>query len=715
MNIEDIFAKVMAKYESDLLYDIIESYSEKNESYDIIDINIDAIEVILDFVNSNKDAYEIERDEFYFANKIQNSKTEERKSVCAGLAYFINLYANRDYVIQPNARRFPKKQYRKLQNYLSNAIRNDFIEWLQNVRHLPLASARSYLHQLESLFEHYSLCTDNRLSHLCTKEYIASIKKTTDEYTQGKFKKAGNPNWRTSLRAYTEFLEYTYKRFVTLEFDPNDEQVFTMLLNLAPTVIVKFVYKDNHIVIKDWQTHYIPTPANLRNWIYDSNIFKDILLSDDISKIQFNIDTSNENIIHAMELIKLMENAKSGDCEAQYEYACKLYEDRDYCNALNWFIESANKGKNESQKKLGDMYFYGEGVPQNYQMALEWYERSAAQENVEALTRIGDLWYEREDGKRDYAIALKYYLQAASKGNSFSQYSAGWMYYYGQGTEKDISKAFHWYTKAAHNGDASGQFCLAKMYYYGESTEKNYEKALNWFKEAAEQGHETSQYYLGWMYYYGQGTEINYSEARIWFEKCAERGNKDAQYRLGEIYYYGYGTDISYENAFNLYEKSAKQGNSDAQFSLGWMYQHGLWTPRNYSEAESWYKKSSEQGNKYAQNELGNLYYKAENYEFAKTYYEKSSQQDFSPAQFSLGKMYFRGHGVNQDFLEAKRFWEIAAEQNNVCAIYCLSCMYRDGIGINTDIQKAKELFEKSKDKLSLDEMDELNDLFRIE
>lgn len=570
MDIEDIFAKVMAKYESDLLYDIIESYSEKNESYDIIDINIDGIEGILN--NFNKKDYETTWDEYNISERIKELNKEERESIFAGLGYFINLYATREHIIHPDNRRFPRQQYRKIQKQLDNTIRKDFLDWLHNFRYLPLPSARSYLYQLESLFEHYSLCTNSKISHLCTKEYIDFIKKITEEYTRGKFKKAGNPNWRTSIRAYTEFLEYKYKRFVSLEFNPNNEKVFTILLNLSPTVIVKLIYKDNHIVIKDWQTHYIPTPENLRNWIYDSNIFKDILLSGDISKIQFNIDTSNENIIHAMKLIKLMENAESGDCEAQYEYACKLYEDRDYSNALKWFIESANKGKNESQKKIGDMYFYGEGVPQNYQMALEWYEHSAAQENVEALTRIGDVWYERDDEKKDYAIALKYYLQAASKGNSFSQYSAGWMYYYGQGTEKDLSKAFHWYTKAALNGDVSGQFCLAKMYYFGEGTEENFEKALNWFKEAAEQGDETSQTYLGWMYYYGQGAEINYSEARIWLEKSAERGNKDAQYLLGEIFYYGQGTDICYEKAFELYKESAKQGHSDAQFKLGWMY-----------------------------------------------------------------------------------------------------------------------------------------------
>ena len=38
MDIENIIAKVVAKYDSDLLYEIIDKYCIKNEAYEVIEI-----------------------------------------------------------------------------------------------------------------------------------------------------------------------------------------------------------------------------------------------------------------------------------------------------------------------------------------------------------------------------------------------------------------------------------------------------------------------------------------------------------------------------------------------------------------------------------------------------------------------------------------------------------------------------------------------------
>ena len=726
MDIENIIAKVVAKYDSDLLYEIIDKYCIKNEAYEVIEINLTALENILDIVKSEYGPYGYIYNESFcegydYAEQIRTSTKEERKKICSGLEAFINFCKDEDSNLSLDSHKsseFKKtvgKGRRSSRKLLGDSHRKDFLNWLQDVRYITMSSARCYLYQLENILENYYLNTgETKKTLLCTKEHIEFIKHIIDEYEQGSLKQYGNSNGRTSLRSYYDFLNYSYRRLVTLEFEPDDESLFIKLLSISHNVIVKYYYKNKNVEVKNWKVDYISPRGSIKNWIYDSYLFKEILSSGDISKIKFSIDISDEKRIAFENQIKLKEKADAGDPETQYEFACKLYDAESYENAFNYFSLSADKGNSEAQKKLGDMYVYGQGVPKNNIKALEWYEKSAMQGNTEVLGLIGNLWFEGIDGKIDFSVALDYYLKASEKDDAFSQYRVGYIYYNGLDTPEDHSKAFHWYTKAANNGDISGRYCLAKMYYYGEGTEQSYEKAFKWFKEAAEQGHSDSQYYLGWMYYYGQDTEIKYDEARIWFEKSAVQGNKNAQYTLGEIYYFGQGTDICYEKAFELYIKSAKQGHPYAQYRLGWMYHHGLWIPQNYSEAESWYKKSSEQGNKYAQNELGNIYYRAEKYEAAKKFYEQSAQQDFSLARFSLGKMYFCGQGVNKSTSKAKSLWAKAAEQDNVYAIYCLSCMYRDGIGVEINEKKAREFFEKAKDRLTLDDIHELEDLFKL-
>ena len=40
--------------------------------------------------------------------------------------------------------------------------------------------------------------------------------------------------------------------------------------------------------------------------------------------------------------------------------------------------------------------------------------------------------------------------------------------------------------------------------------------------------------------------------------------------------------------------------------------------------------------------------------------------------------------------------------------------MYRDGIGVEINEKKAREFFEKAKDRLTLDDIHELEDLFKL-
>lgn len=162
----------------------------------------------------------------------------------------------------------------------------------------------------------------------------------------------------------------------------------------------------------------------------------------------------------------------------------------------------ASTGNDETQFKLGEILFNGEGVEKNYKEAIYWFKKAAMNGNIYALSKIRELAY--YDYKQYLAsneniddtdlideLCLKWYRIAANKGNPDAQCFLADMYYLGEAVEVDYKKAFKWYLKSAEQGHPGGQAGLGDMYLYGESAEGvEYEKAIKLFKKAAEQGDE---------------------------------------------------------------------------------------------------------------------------------------------------------------------------------------------------------------------------------
>ncbi|MCH5292250.1 MAG: sel1 repeat family protein, partial [Treponema sp.] len=72
---------------------------------------------------------------------------------------------------------------------------------------------------------------------------------------------------------------------------------------------------------------------------------------------------------------ELIERAERGDAEAQNELGEMYYDgegvEQDYDKAFDWFLKSAEQGNASAQMRLGFMYWCGEGVAQNYEKAFE--------------------------------------------------------------------------------------------------------------------------------------------------------------------------------------------------------------------------------------------------------------------------------------------------------------------------------------------------------
>ena len=86
------------------------------------------------------------------------------------------------------------------------------------------------------------------------------------------------------------------------------------------------------------------------------------------------------------------------------------------------FRRLAKEGQADAQFHLGRMYYFGEGVPQDYKEAEKWFRKSAEQ------------------------------------GHARAQYNLGFMYAYGEGVPKDHVKAYAWFDVCIANGYEDSNF-----------------------------------------------------------------------------------------------------------------------------------------------------------------------------------------------------------------------------------------------------------------
>ena len=220
----------------------------------------------------------------------------------------------------------------------------------------------------------------------------------------------------------------------------------------------------------------------------------------------------------------------------------------------------AEKGHVLSQRKLGDCYYKGEGVSQDYEEAVYWYTKAAEQGDIFTQEKLGTCYYNGKGVVQDYEKAVYWYTKSDEDGFAVGQLELGDCYYKGEGVAQDYEKAVYWYTKAAEDGSAVGQEKLGDCYYKGEGVAQDYEKAVYWHTKAAEQGYTVAQEELGTCYYNGKGVVQDYEKAVYWYIKAAEQDYSVAQFNLAVCYAWGQGVPQSDEKAREWWKKAKANG-----------------------------------------------------------------------------------------------------------------------------------------------------------
>ena len=140
---------------------------------------------------------------------------------------------------------------------------------------------------------------------------------------------------------------------------------------------------------------------------------------------------------------------------------------QDYKKAAKaWFQKTVEQGRAwvEARRawfpaQLGEMYYNGTILPQNYDKAIILLQKAAEQGSASAQARLGEIYYSGTALPQNYAKAARWFQKAAPRGNASAQNRLGEMYYNGECVRKDPKKSCRIVPKSRRAGKhiSSGQ------------------------------------------------------------------------------------------------------------------------------------------------------------------------------------------------------------------------------------------------------------------
>ena len=134
------------------------------------------------------------------------------------------------------------------------------------------------------------------------------------------------------------------------------------------------------------------------------------------------------------------------------EDGVRLYDQRIYAKAITAFQNAAVVGNAEAQRRLGFMYYHGEGVVQDNKRAVILFEMSGNAGDILSASNLGMMYEHGMGVGQDDARAASWYQKAAELGDPRSQFTTSVMYYKGQGIPQNRIEAAKWWTLAMMKG-----------------------------------------------------------------------------------------------------------------------------------------------------------------------------------------------------------------------------------------------------------------------
>ena len=328
----------------------------------------------------------------------------------------------------------------------------------------------------------------------------------------------------------------------------------------------------------------------------------------------------------------------------------------------------------------GDLYYYGYGVQQNFELAKISYEFASRMNNTRAMNNLGNFYRDGYCEPVDYSKSRVFYEEAASKNNSDALVNLGNFYENGFGVDQDYLKAIKYYKEAASLQNSDALLKLGKLYENGLGVEKDYFKAKNYYELAASLNNLDAFLKLGNFYHHGLIEKPNYIKAKYFYELAIKHNNPDAYFLLADLYSSGEFFEIDISKAIEYFEKCRETENKivpffiekDHSFSYKYRFNHyryiacndlGLiyWTVKNdFIKATQYIKEAGINEYPYGQNNFGLInQLKLNNIMEAEYMFKKAAKKKFALADYNLGYLY-----ESRGFIEESIQHYIQASQN---------------------------------------------------
>lgn len=384
------------------------------------------------------------------------------------------------------------------------------------------------------------------------------------------------------------------------------------------------------------------------------------------------------------------EEVQDNDGIPSYNNSASLIED---------LFKRAERGDNDACFNLGEHFFYGRIVKQDYAKAVKWYTVSADRGDCSSQKKLADCYYLGQGTERNVAKAARRYEQAAEQGDYDSQKALIRCFVLGgSGLIPDIKRA-EYYSKRydipisrgtnedimqdAAAGIPLAQFKLGNMYLFGTGMERSPETAVIWLQKAADQNYPAAQFNLGFCYYAGIGVQQDRSKAVQLYKMAADNRDLDALNNLAGCCMRGEGTNKDQSLAADYYKRAAESGHPKAQYNYGECCFNGLGVPKDLSEAVKWYKEAAIQGDPDGQFAYGWCLRDGigvqQDTVIAKDMFEKASAQRHRAAQKALGFCYVNGIGTAKNYASAANQFSKAASSGDKEAAGLLVACYKYG------------------------------------
>ena len=134
-----------------------------------------------------------------------------------------------------------------------------------------------------------------------------------------------------------------------------------------------------------------------------------------------------------------------------------LYNMQRYDEAMECFLDAAEKGSANAFNAIAIYHYEGHGHERNLQKAAHWFRYAADMGYASAQRNLGNCYLKGEGVNKDEKQALFWYKMAANKQNVKALFQVGECYANGIGTKGSIKQARYWWNKAAQCGHAEAK------------------------------------------------------------------------------------------------------------------------------------------------------------------------------------------------------------------------------------------------------------------